>query len=110
MKYLIVCLLVFSACATTEKYKERCAPWVGESEENLIAHWGVPSNQYDTASARMIQYISDGGTTASQAPFSGMGNSAPIYNITNHSCQTTFTIMNGKVTNYSFQGNSCRSK
>lgn len=129
-----VLVLALAGCATEENYKKIVQSWVGSTEQQLVATWGVPANSYVmNDGTKVLQYASErtvqtGGytytqpvTTYNTGSVYGYGGSAMYSGSSttyvtkttplqtwNMSCVTNFTISKqGIVTNYSFQGNDC---
>lgn len=86
-------MLLTAACATQEKYEAKLATYQGVPESTLVTQWGVPDNSYDTVTARYLVYLKDGIKDSTNSGY----------------CETTFTVMNGTVTNWSIKGPACVS-
>ncbi len=109
-----------AACAVRPTYSETLQPWIGQSEEKLYAAWGMPYNViYPAPGAKVVYYMH-----FSYRPENGMTNpyayevaypaiATPDYGLpgqpqsTNYYCQTHFTIRNGVVTDFGFNGDDC---
>ncbi len=117
---LPVLMLALSACANRPTYAETLQPWIGQSEERLQQAWGYPANVfYVTPDEKVVTYIKFGSRafngetrpynsevsySAIETPDFGMPNT-PRYS--NYYCKTSFTIRNGTVVNYGFNGDDC---
>lgn len=124
LKRMLACicfLLMLSACATAtrENYDVMLNSWVGKSERELVLIWGVPDKQYDLdAGTRLLSYVSRRSVyyPGSYPICSGRGSIDPIWGcsdgFTPHisflSCETTFTLVSGKVAQWRHEGNNCR--
>ena len=110
MRISILVLLVslVSGCATTGKYQANCESWLNKSDKELIQAWGIPRNSYEIdSSTKMLEFIFDGGTVYNGDYLSMVaGGQERVVN----DCRTTFTIKNGSVYAYRFEGRACRSK
>lgn len=114
-------LVFVSGCATTRGYEQMLDSWVGASDRDLIAMWGAPDSVYEfDATQKVVTYHHGGsiynpgmepmyystrvGNTITTTPVGGVPPQ-----ITNYSCKTDFTITNGVVTKWRWEGNSCRA-
>jgi len=104
---LVALLLVALGCATTKKYERVLQSWVGSTENQLIASWGVPTRTYENGGMKFLEYTRSSGMMmqANYNPYVGYQGQA-------HSkyCTTTFTVNNDRIISWSWQGNTCKSK
>lgn len=118
MRYVSMFLfLLLAACAAKPNYNQTLQQYVGVSEVTLQEEWGVPNNMlYITPDEKVVTYlkIDNGPIGGNTEPYAGEVAYAPIatpnYGIPQHNtyyCQTSFTIRNGMVVNYSFNGDDC---
>ena len=121
IKYLLPCLfgLVLFGCATEEKYHAVLNGWVGTSERNLITEWGVPDGSYELSeNEKLVVYKKSSLYVTSGSPPGRFGSSGDDADdgfsiggipptIVNEYCATTFTLINGTVTDWKTQGNNC---
>ena len=130
--YLFVMAVLASGCATTAKYEAKLNSWVGQSEDALIASWGVPDKQYrmgdgkkaiaylrkDTLQTGGYTYTEPqttyhSGTVGDQA-YSGTSTTyvektEPVHKYKLF-CKTSFIIDNsGRVVSWHHEGNNCVS-
>jgi hypothetical protein len=122
MRNFIACLtlLLLAACASGPTYKEKIAGWKGASEKEVVTTWGVPDKTYELdRHTKMLAYVSRrnvnysgsfntcfysrGGIGYGGNCFGGYPPSTETF-----SCETTFIITNGRVTNTGYKGNACR--
>ena len=121
-RFLIpVFMFLAAACQTNGlSYGDTLQPWIGQSEERLQQSWGIPHNVfYVTPNEKVVTYLQfsshprNGETDpyrnevyypAIATPDFGFP-SQPAY--TSYYCKTSFTIINGIVSNYSFNGDDC---
>ena len=129
MKKITILLMALSfflnACSlpTTKGYENILDTWLGGTEDNLISKWGVPSHVYESGTKKYLTYYkSRSFYTPGVAPYyqttyyqwtgtaytSEYGGSAG-YKV-NYYCETTFTVVNGVITDWRWQGNSCRAQ
>lgn len=119
----LLCLFVaslLSGCATSERYEEILNTYIGADEDELIEHWGVPDQVYETDKTRFLVYkrsriSSSGGVPPTYYshinPYTGavytqsVGGIAP--QIQQYRCKTTFGLKDGKVASWQWQGNDC---
>ena len=116
-------MLFLSGCfATTKKYEAVLRSWVSSSEDELISSWGVPDSFYEAGGKRYLTYSNSRsgyvpGTPPTMYTTSVYGNTGYTtayggtsgFSYNNH-CKTTFTVVDGKITSWTWKGNSCTSK
>lgn len=119
---LALAALALSACATTSKYEAVLASWVGSTENELVASWGPPAGLYTTPDgSRVLTYNSEGNMylpgTAPTYQSTIIGNTVytkPVGGVAptniHLSCKTNFTVVNGRITTWRWQGNNCTSR
>jgi hypothetical protein len=115
-------LLLAGACATTGKYEAALNSWLGATETDLVSSWGPPIGVYSSPDgARILSYRSSGnmylpGTPATYQT-NVIGNTAytsqiggsPGMNIALQ-CATSFTVIQGRIASWRYEGNNCRSR
>jgi len=131
--FLLLLCLGLSGCATTAKYEAKLNTWIGASENDLIASWGVPDKVYQMSDGKKaIGYIhkntvKTGGYTYTvprttyqrgtigDQPYSGTSTeyveeTVPVQKYKIY-CKTTFIInTNGKIVSWHHEGNNCVSR
>ena len=132
---ILMISVLLTACATTANYERMLGTWVGSSESALISRWGTPASSYDTGhNSKVLTFnrsntFQTGGqtvmspiTTTTQgniygSVYGGYSGTSTTYVPTqtpvttfNQNCTTRFTISNGYVTTWSWEGNNCRSR
>lgn len=117
---ILLFVLFLAGCVGTGDYNETLQNWVGISEENLYYHWGNPANvTYIAPHEKLVTYFQgetvplDGNTE----PYQGYevnyqavetpNYDAPGVASDNYFCRTTFTVSNGIITNFTFEGDDC---
>ena len=122
MRRLIIFIsaLILEGCTfpTELGYRQRLSPFIGSPQEDLIAYWGVPHRSYDVGEKRFLTYenrrnVSWPGTQphytttyiGNMAYTNAVGGSGP-FNI-EHECETTFLVVKGVITSFTFKGNDC---
>jgi len=134
-KLYLLFFAMLAGCATTAGYEAILNTWVGSSEENLISTWGAPQSTYElNGGGKILTYenrrnVQIGGipitkpvTTYSNGTINGDVNAnysgtsttyvqstTPVQNIA-MVCTTRFTVRNGIVQTWAWQGNACRAK
>lgn len=99
-------------------YNQQLAHWIGVPENQLYAHWGQPDSQFSPVPGTYVltylksgtypkfhdyqPYRADLNYGALAGPKYGDSQIQKIYY-----CKTTFTIRNGIVVNYAFNGDDC---
>ncbi|MCL5776783.1 hypothetical protein M1105_07260 [Limibaculum sp. FT325] len=114
MRRLLIAILLVAGCATAKGYEAMLEGWLGASERELVAGWGVPDSIYEADGVRFLQY-SDTEVYGSVDPgyfsvwgggvYTGVGASR-IYT---RRCETTFTLEDGRVTAWRYDGGGCRA-
>jgi len=131
--FLLLLCLGLSGCATTVKYEAKLNTWIGASENDLIASWGVPDKVYRMNDGKKaIQFvrkdtIQTGGYTYTvprttyqsgtigDQPYSGTSTeyvteTAPFKKYKIY-CKTSFIInKDGKIISWHHEGNNCVSR
>ena len=121
LSILAIGVLILSGCATTKGYEQMLQTWVGSSESNLVAAWGIPDGVYQMNAYEKVITYQRGGTTylpgsAPSYQTTYYGNTAttrpvggsPGY-VISQSCKTDFVVTNGIVSSWRWEGNSCRA-
>ncbi|MFI3242181.1 MAG: hypothetical protein R3Y43_06405 [Alphaproteobacteria bacterium] len=118
MKKMIALFVLFLAsCVHQPSYEEQIAVWQGQNVEYLYNEWGMPETTQPLANGGMLlvytqtqeqtvpQQVSIEQEVSGNAPsFAG----SPFFNTQNtYFCSTTFTVENGIITGYSFEGDNC---
>jgi hypothetical protein len=120
-KLICVAILLLAGCATEAKYEAALKSWVGNSESSLVNSWGPPDSVYENGGTKYLTYQKSrsgyipGTTPTYQTQIIGNtaytnsygGSSGYSYN---QNCKTTFTISGGRITNWRWEGNNCRSQ
>ena len=117
----VLAFMVLGGCATTANYEKMLQSWVGATEYDLVGKWGPPASVYELGGTKYLTYTNTAqgyvpgtppsymvqryGTTSYVTPVGG----SPGFAYTAH-CQTTFTLTNGVITSWRWQGNACKSK
>lgn len=115
-KYLILLLTTaVLACARQNDYDQRLATWIGQPARALVNRWGQPDRQFAiNADTYAMVYIKTKNQSAYHpyrrtinyqgmpGPRYGHAMYQPIYY-----CKTTFSVRNGVIVNYSFNGDEC---
>ena len=108
MKYALIALMslgFFTGCATSGKYDNMVRTWVGSSESELIAGWGVPqATHVDPSGRKSFQYTKTSTTTRK---VEGTLFTPAMDVKDEYWCRTVFFIENDRVQNYSWDGNNC---
>jgi hypothetical protein len=113
MRNAIIAILlgsVIAGCASTAKYEARLNTWIGESVDDLVPVWGIPTSTFEMKNhQKMYQYVSNGGSR-SFASYNDFTNSASSYTVS-YWCKTTFLANEkGIIINWSWEGNACKSR
>ncbi len=120
-KIIFLFFLSLTGCATTANYEKILSSWVGAPEIDLVRSWGPPDSQYEASGVKFLSYQKSGnvfipgtnptyrttviGNTAYTSSYGG----SPSYNF-QMTCKTTFEVKDGRVLNWKWEGNDCKSK
>ena len=100
-KILLLATFFLTSCVnyypTEEGYQHILDSWINSSKKDLVLKWGIPSETYKIdANTELLKY--------SESTIHGYNGDV----WTSH-CDTTFTIEKGKITNWKYEGNSCKA-
>ena len=124
MRYVFFMLLALAGCASANSgnYAAGLREWVGQSELSLYEGWGTPDNTlYLTPEEKVVTYVKtfakpvDGQTDADSNEVYYPAITTDNYGYPSNGsfktyyCRTSFTITNGTVSSYSFNGDDCIS-
>lgn len=117
-----VCFLLLpllAGCATGPSLQTRMISYMGASEAQLVQALGVPDRQITVSGVNYLAYVRSSAQVAPTpaygfgpwggpwGPYGGGFATTLPAPIQVFSCETTFTIKDGKVANVSFKGNDC---
>lgn len=103
-------------------YQENLQQWVGMPEISLYDSWGTPSSVWTIdEETKVVTYVTSSNKpiNGETNPYNGVGvddNGIPQENFgeslwddqnTNYYCKTSFTITEGEVVNFNFNGDDC---
>ena len=113
-----ICLIIISCAGNNISYSDELQPWIGQSEERLFQSWGYPRNSfYVTPQEKVITYLHFSKHPQGYQPYSNIIaysaiatpdiglSDQPRYST--YYCKTSFTIINGIISNFSFNGDAC---
>jgi hypothetical protein len=113
--------MALAGCATEPSLQSRMAAYIGASEQTLVQQLGVPDKQITVNGVQYVAYNwrrqeaytrAYGGYGPWVGPYYG-GFFPSVYEaglspqIVIYSCETTFTLQNGKVASFILRGNDC---
>lgn len=122
MKKLFVLSLLLTACGHSQTYQQSLQPWIGMPEISLYDSWGRPASEfYVTPQTKIVTYVQTENKpiNGNARPYSGIevdydAIETPDYgeNLINNAndnyyCKTSFSITNGEIVNYTFNGDAC---
>lgn len=82
--------LILSSCASSPDYDESLQIWIGANQQSLTNAWGDPATiNYLTDNQQLLTYFQ---TSPDGQEF----------------CRTTFTITDGSVTDFEYEGDNCQ--
>ena len=95
-------------------YDERMQKWVGQPEYELYEHWGTPDDVFYISDTKKIltftrlyprhhknAYGNEVDYQAINSGYQSNNNAYPDY------CRTSFTVINGIISDYTFSGDYC---
>ena len=117
--YVICWFCIVSCAATSQNYAQKLQPWIGQPETRLLQAWGNPHNVFQVSpNEKVITFL----RIASNGHKDAYGNQIyyPAFSSSNfwipgpddqqnntYYCKTSFTIRNGVVVNYNYNGDYC---
>jgi len=131
--FILLLSLALCGCATTVKYEARLNNLIGQTEDFLVATWGVPDKEYHLSDGKKaVEYVrkdivrSGGNTytypqtvyqsgTIDGKPYSGTATqlvteTTPVQKFKLY-CNTSFVISSsGKIESWHHEGNNCVSQ
>jgi hypothetical protein len=109
-------LAALAACAEQPGPTERLAPWVGRSEGDLVAAFGVPARVHEADGRRFLLFEERRTVLVAQPgwdrPYFGpwgprwVGPPPPAQAVV--SCEVTFALREGRVEGFVLHGAGCR--
>lgn len=106
---LVISTMIICSCATTAKYETKLNTWLGHDINELITAQGYPSNEYTMPNGnKMYTWLWIGNTlvTSNYIQYLNM----TLTNAVTYWCKTSFTVDNsGRITNWRYEGNACKS-
>lgn len=104
-----------AACTPMPTLQERLMPWIGRSEVDLVAAFGVPAGTYEADGVKFLSFVQQSTRLVPvdypfYRPYGRFGPvMGPAYPATILvSCQVTFALRRGVVESFSFRGDGCR--
>ncbi len=123
MKKLMFLALFLTACSNPQQtYQQSLQPWIGMPEISLYDSWGRPASVFNvTPQTKIVTYIQteNAPINGNTQPYAGIevdyqaietpdyGENLSNYDNNNYFCKTSFTITNGEVIDYNFNGDDC---
>ncbi len=115
---LLVKKLTCKRSSNKQRFECGLGDLVGESEEQLVTKYGVPTSFYEAGRTKILTYLGNVGSSYTTK------NNEWARNLCQHDycidipyqeytvknswyCEVTFTIVNGLVQEYSYKGNNC---
>ena len=95
---LTACVSGVSGEQEREAYRQKLSVWFGASERELVAYWGPPTSVYEVDGDRHLTYFS--------SKLDTLPGPHGRY-LVNMPCQLTFSIEQGAVAAWRFQGGGC---
>jgi hypothetical protein len=111
---LLAMLLPLAGCATGPGLEARLFPFIGRSEGDLVAAFGVPVRTYQADERKFLQYEELHTAIQPAAPYwyPPYGRFGPIFppppSYIQRVCEITFTLRHARVESFTFRGDGCR--
>jgi hypothetical protein len=115
--FILLTILFLGACQTANRNADNFLPsnFIGQSENTLIEVYGTPQSVYNITPSRYVFTYPQTNLSPQTNPytneFSYKNNPGPLYGVrqvqTVYDCTYYFTVENGIVVNYSFNGDDC---
>ena len=115
--YLILCFLFISGCASEAEFQRILNTRLGLTPKQLIQNIGIPAQTYQLDQTQYYVYKYSSSVYIPQqymTHFNNYGsygtahtNSFGGYNM-HYYCEVTYTIEDGVVKNWTYNGNNCR--
>ena len=90
------------------------------NENELLSSWGPPDSTYESGGTKYLTYVDDStvalpgtapsywSTVVGNTMYSNpVGGTPPL--VINKHCKTTFTVQNGTIVDWRWEGNACRA-
>lgn len=108
----MVSFLALAGCQTGPSWQSRMAAYVGANSQVLVQDLGVPDKQITVNGMEYFAYERHRVDVIPGSYFGGWGlfGGPGFYNppqVTEYSCETTFTLKDNKVLNFALRGNDC---
>ena len=119
--FFVLCLVSVLSCRHHDgtDYDNKLSSWVGLKQSALFSQWGMPNSRFiidnNTYVVTYNRRFSE--RTSEQDEFYHKSLSRDVFEIGSHYghasspalyyCKTSFTIQNGVVVDYSFNGDAC---
>lgn len=94
-------LLALSAC---KPHKGVLQTWVGAPEDKLVSIWGTPTETYETEEGVQVLVYTKESRNDLIVPSGGRN---PGGLAAGETCETTFTLEDGRVVGYTHGGSGC---
>lgn len=112
--YTFILLFVASCAMSNNAYDEKMQKWVGQPEYELYERWGTPDDVFYISDNKKIitftrlyqghhknAYTNEVNYQAINSGYQSNNNAYPDY------CRTSFTVINGIISDYTFSGDYC---
>jgi hypothetical protein len=115
-RVLLALPVLIAACAQGPGLSERLSTWVGRSEGDLVAEFGVPVRTHEADGRRFLQFEQRRSVAVPQPGFDRpfvspwgprFGYWPPQPAVAVIGCDLTFAIRGGRVESFSFRGEDC---
>ena len=117
----ILCIMFFSACASTAKYEEILDSWVNNNVNDLVRSWGYPKNSFKAPNGNRV-YVYEWSSSYTSPTYTNtthnlvgdtiQSNSLTTGGLTTHYwCRTFFEVgFNDRIITWRWEGNDCKSR
>ncbi len=117
---VLLCALFLTACAGSSGLDGRLAAWVGVSEQSLVENFGRPDSVFtidaDSCVLTYVDYAGRGDASPYRGEVAYGAVVEPEFGLLDGSrdgveyCKISFTVNNGTVVGYNFNGDDCTDR
>ncbi len=114
-RFVLLLPLLLAACQTGPSLQTRMISYMGASETNLVQALGVPDKQITVNGVSYLAYTRQRTQVTPTywgpvwGPYGGFYPAPVTSSVRVWTCETTFTVKDGKVVNVGFKGNDCNN-
>ncbi len=114
-RFVLLLPLLLAACQTGPSLQTRMISYMGAPETTVVQALGVPDKQITVSGVSYLAYIRQRTQVIPTywgpvwGPYGGVYPGPMTSSVQVWTCETTFTVKDGKVVNVTFKGNDCNN-